>query len=166
MTAEQQDQQQDAAPAQEAAPAMPESGWPELDKLVEDIKTKRTEEQVRAERQRTEQQKMQQDAEKAWQGLQARASLDELAARLADLGVAAKPVETLSGMFSAAMEFSKLPKGESATVRVDTSPGRNGPRTTVQVQRGNQQMSPIPIASSTNGELRHNLVEVAQKLLG
>ena len=161
MTAEQQQEQQP-----ETTPAAPESGWPELDKLVEDIKTKRTEEQARAERQRTEQQKMQQDAEKAWQGLQAQASLDELAARLADLGVAARPVESLAGIFSVAMEFSKLPKGESATVRVDTSPGRNGPRTTIQVQRGNQQMSPVPVSSSTNGELRHNLVEVAQKLLG
>lgn len=161
MTAEQQAEQQ-----QETTPAAPESGWPELDKLVEDIKTRRAEEQARQERQRAEQLKMQQDAEKAWQGLQAQTSLEELAGRLSGLGVSSRPVEGLTGGFSAAMEFSRLPKGESATVRIDTAPGRNGPRTTIQVQRGNQQLPPVPISSSTNGELRHNLVEIAQKLLG
>lgn len=152
-------------PAQEA-PAKATSGWPELDKLVEDIKTKRTEEQARQERQRAESLKMAQDAERAWGNLQAQASLEELAGRLEPLGVVARPVDTIAGALSVAMEFSRLPKGETATVRIDTSGTRNGPRTTVQVQRGTQQLPAAVIASNTNGELRHNLVEIAQKLLG
>lgn len=162
-------QNKDAEPGAEAAEkAVPAKagGWPELDKLVEDIKTKRVEEQARQERQRAEAAKMAQDAERAWQNLQAQASLEELSNRLGQLGVVPRPVETLPGAFSAAMEFTRLPKGESATVRVDTSGTRNGPRTTVQVQRGSQQMPALVIASNTSGELRHNLVEVAQKLLG
>jgi hypothetical protein len=149
-----------------AAPASAEGSWPELDKLVEEIKAKRAEEQARQERQRAEALKMQQDAEQTWQSLQARACLEEMAAKLAELGVIARPVEVLPGSLSAAMEFSRLPRGETAIVRIDTAPGRNGPRTTLQVQRGTQQLAPVAITSNTNAELRHSLVEVAQKLLG
>ncbi len=139
--------------------------WPELDQLVETIKTRRAEEQARQEEQRSAAQRAAQDAQKAWAAIDAQASLEEMAVRLTDLGVVARPAEVI-GTQSAALELTRLPKGESATIRVDTTASRNGPpRTTVQVQRGNQQLSPITLNSNTIGELRRTLVEIAQRLL-
>ncbi|MHB8574589.1 MAG: hypothetical protein ACYDCQ_04585 [Dehalococcoidia bacterium] len=149
-----------------AAIAPSTSGWPELDQLVETVKTKRAEEQARQEQQRAAQQKMSQDAERAWQSLQPQKNLDELAEKLQSLGVIAKPMEGISGAHSAALELSRLAKGDSAIIRVDTSGTRTGPRTTVQVQRGTQQLPAQIINSNTAGELRKTLVEVVQKLLG
>jgi hypothetical protein len=141
-------------------------GWPELDKLVSDVKTKRVEELARQEEQRGRAQKAAQDAERAWAAIAARACLEDLAARVQDLGVVARPVETLPNSNSAALELTRLPKGEAATIRIDTTPSRSGPpRTTVQVQRGNQQLPAVIISSNTNGELRKSLVDIAQKLL-
>lgn len=141
-------------------------GWPDLDKLVEDVKARRTAELAAQEAQRAAAQKAAQDAAKAWENLQAQRSLDELAERLQDLGVVAKPVEALTGAYSVALELSRLPKGDVAVIRIDTSAARTGPRTTVQVQRGSQQLPAAIVASNTNGELRKTLVDVAQKLLG
>ncbi len=140
-------------------------GWPDLDKLVEDVKARRAAELAAQEAQRAAAQKAAQDAAKAWDSLQAQRSLDEMAERLKDLGVVAKPVEALAGADSVAMEFSRLPKGDVAVIRIDTSASRNGPRTTLQVQRGNQQLPAVIIGSNANAELRKNLIEVAQKLL-
>ncbi|HLZ69998.1 MAG TPA: hypothetical protein VKV26_08840 [Dehalococcoidia bacterium] len=143
------------------------SEWPELEKLVADVKTKRAEELARQEEQRTRAQKAQQDAEKAWETLRAQASLDDLAEKLGELGVTARTTETVAGANSAALELSRLPKGETAIIRVDTSPSRSGPpRTTIQVQRGTQQLSPTTLNVNTNSELRKQLIEIAQKLLG
>lgn len=143
------------------------SEWPELEKLVADVKAKRAEELARQEEQRNRAQKAQQEAEKAWESLRASASLEELARQLAELGVAARPAETLAGVNSAALELSRLPKGETAIIRVDTAPSRSGPpRTTIQVQRGTQQLSPTTLNVNTNSELKKQLIEIAQKLLG
>lgn len=142
------------------------TGWPDLDKLVEDVKARRAAEQTAQEAQRAAAQKAAQDAAKAWESLQAQRSLDELAERLKDLGVVAKSVDALTGAYSIAMEFSRLPKGDVAVIRIDTSASRNGPRTTLQVQRGSQQLPASIITSNSNGELRKTLVDVAQKLLG
>ncbi len=143
------------------------SEWPELEKLVADVKAKREEELARQREQQTRAERAKQEAEKAWETLRAPASLEELARQLADLGVTARPAETLAGTNSAALELSRLPKGETAVIRVDTSPSRSGPpRTTIQVQRGSQQLSPTTLNVNTNSELRKQLVEIAQKLLG
>jgi hypothetical protein len=146
--------------------ATEEGGWPELDQLVESIKTKRSEEIARQEEQRNAAQRAAQEAQKAWSSIEAQRCLDEMATRLADLGVVARPTDTVAGSASAALELSRLPKGESATIRIDTTPSRNGPpRTTVQVQRGNQQLAPVTLNVNTNTELRKTLIEIAQKLL-
>jgi hypothetical protein len=143
------------------------SEWPELEKLVADVKAKRAEELARQEEQRTRAQRAQQDAEKAWETIRAPASLEELANKLGELGVVARPAETLPGANSAALELSRLPKGETAIIRVDTSASRSGPpRTTIQVQRGTQQLSPTTLNVNTSSELRKQLIEIAQKLLG
>lgn len=140
--------------------------WPELDKLVGEIKAKRAEELARQDEQRSRAQKAAQEAERAWTTIAAPASLEELSTRLSDLGVAAKTMETLAGAFSAALELSRLPKGETAIVRVDTTASRSGPpRTTVQVQRGNTQLPAVVLNGNTNAELKRVLVEVAQRLL-
>lgn len=150
-----------------AAKAESTQGWPELEQLVESVKTKRAEEITRQEEQRNAAQRATQEAQKAWAAISAQQSLEEMAQRLTDLGVTARPAETLPGTQSAALELSRLPKGEAATIRIDTTPSRSGPpRTTVQVQRGNQQMSPITLNANTGSELRKTLVEIAQKLLG
>jgi hypothetical protein len=88
-----------------------------------------------------------------------------MAERLRDLGIVAKPVEALAGAYSVAVELSRLPKGDVAVIRIDTNASRNGPRTTVQVQRGSQQLPASIISSNSNGELRKTLVDIAQKLL-
>ncbi len=143
------------------------SEWPELEKLVSDVKTKRADELARQEEQRTRAQKAQQEAEKAWGALRAAASLEELAARLGELGVVARPAETVPGANSAALELSRLPKGETAIIRIDTSSSRSGPpRTTIQVQRGTQQLSPTTLNVNSNSELKKHLIEIAQRLLG
>ena len=159
------------APAKKSEPASatkaePDSGWPELDQLVESVKTKRAEEITRQEEQRNAAQRAAQEAKKAWAAIQAQQSLDELAQRLGDLGVTVKPTEAVAGAQSAALELLRLPRGETATIRIDTSASRNGPsRTTVQVQRGNQQMPPVTLNVNSSAELRKTLVEIAQKLL-
>ena len=74
--------------------------------------------------------------------------------------------EAVAGAQSAALELLRLPRGETATIRIDTSASRNGPsRTTVQVQRGSQQMPPVTLNVNSSAELRKTLVEIAQKLL-
>ncbi len=143
-----------------------EGNWPELDQLVESIKTKRSEEIARQEEQRNASQRAAQEAQKAWSNIEAQRCLEEMATRLADLGVIARPTESVAGSASTALELTRLPKGEAATIRVDTTPSRNGPpRTTVQVQRGNQQLAPVTLNVNTNNELRKTLIEIAQKLL-
>ncbi len=140
--------------------------WPELDELVEQVKTKRAEEQARQEAQRLAAQKATQDAARAWENIQAQKSLDELARRLEALGVVARTADTVPGGHSAALELSRLPKGDAAVIRIDTTASRNGPpRTTIQVQRGSQQLPATIISTNTNTELRKTLVDVAQKLL-
>lgn len=139
--------------------------WPELDQLVEEVKVKRTAELAAQEAQRNASQKAREDAERAWTNLAAARCLEELSERLKPLGVTARTIESLPGTYSAAMELARLPKGETAVIRIDTTASRNGPRTTVQVQRGNQQLPASIIGTNSNPELRKTLVETAQKLL-
>jgi hypothetical protein len=143
-----------------------QSGWPDLDKLVDEVKAKRKAELEAHEAQRNAALKAAQDADRAWESLEAQRSLDEMAERLKDLGVVPKPVEALAGGHSVALELSRLPKGETAVIRIDTNASRNGPRTTVQVQRGSTQLPAAIISSNSKGELRKTLVDIAQKLLG
>ncbi len=153
--------------AKTAPAAAPVPGdWPELDQLVETVKTRRTEEIARQEEQRNAAQRATKEAQKAWATIEAQRSLEEMSARLTNLGVLAKPAEAVVGSHSAALELSRLPKGEAATIRIDTTPSRNGPpRTTVQVQRGNQQLQPVTLNVNSASELRRTLVDIAQKLL-
>jgi hypothetical protein len=152
-------------PNEEAATAEAAPSWPELDQLVEEVKAKRTAELAAQEAQRNATLKASQDAEHAWSNLAASRCLDDMAGRLKPLGVTARSIEALPGTHSASLELSRLPKGETAVIRVDTTASRNGPRTTVQVQRGNQQLPATIIGTNSNVELRRTLVDVAQKLL-
>lgn len=156
-----------APPAKASSASARDTGeWPELDQLVETVKTRRTEEIARQEEQRNAAQRATQEAQKAWATIEAQRSLEEMSARLTMLGVLAKPAEAVAGSHSAALELSRLPKGEAATIRIDTTPSRNGPpRTTVQVQRGNQQLQPVTLNVNSASELRRTLVDIAQKLL-
>jgi hypothetical protein len=163
-------------PAAAAAPPKPKGPpagasvaageWPELDQLVETVKTRRAEEITRQEEQRNAAQRATKEAQKAWATIEAHRNLEEMATRLTTLGVLAKQAEAVAGSHSAALELSRLPKGEAATIRIDTTPSRNGPpRTTVQVQRGNQQLQPVTLNVNSASELRRTLVDIAQKLL-
>jgi len=155
----------DTATDEKPTAAQAARDWPELDKVVEEVKMKRAAEIAAQETQRNAALKATQDAEQAWTKLDVQRSLDELGTRLTTLGVVVKPLESVTGSHSLAVELSRLPKGDVAVIRVDTQASRNGPRTTVQVQRGSQQLPAVVVASNSNGELRRSLVDVAQKLL-
>jgi len=149
-----------------AAATASESDWPDLDQLVESVKAKRAEEVAREEERRNAVQRAAQEAQRVWSNLNAEEVLQAMAARLSQIGVVARPVETLAGAQSAAMEFSRLPKGEAATIRIDTAASRSGPpRTTIQVQRGTQQLSPVTLATNTQADLRKALLDIAQRLV-
>src|SRR4051794_38656608 len=59
----------------------PESDWPDLDQLVQSVKTKREEELTREEERRAAVQKAAQEAQRVWTALNAQHTLETMAAR-------------------------------------------------------------------------------------